>query len=278
MSFQDRGIDVILPLYKPNFLDLERCIDSLNKQTYKNFIVFFVEDPSEVDSKLIQKRIKQNSSFNYSFIRNNQRLGLPSSLNEAIFLGKNEFIARVDVDDFNHPKRFERQIDFLSKNPDVTILGSWLKEFRVVEKEKIFSKIRKYPLGYKSIVKRMAWHNPIAHPTVMLRRSLFGKVGYYNNGLSFLEDWELWFRATMNGEKIQNLPDCLVEYQVENQSIVETNIRKNLSNQIKFKNAVFDEIEDDKFRLPLILNIFLLKIALYLPEKLLRDIYYKIIF
>jgi len=273
----EKYIDVILPIYKSNFDDLSKCLDSLNKQTYKKFNITIIEDPSAEDTSYIEELIKETYNLNLNWIRNEDRKGLAESLNIGIKQGKSEYIARVDSDDICNQFRFEKQIKYFEEHSNVSIVGSWMREFNNNDKKDNRTKIRKYPFNYEDIKKKIMWYNPIAHPTVMMKREIFDQIGYYKTNLESLEDWELWVRAINNNVSIINIPECLVEYQIENNSIVETNIRKIILDQIKFKKYLLDNCKNH-FSIIIFLNILILGCALIIPKKLIQKLYYKIVF
>lgn len=61
-------VTVIIPVY--NVQDyIERCVESIQKQTYKKFECVLIDDGSEDNSKqLIQRMIQADSRFKYIYI------------------------------------------------------------------------------------------------------------------------------------------------------------------------------------------------------------------
>ena len=59
------------------------------------------------------------------------------TLSEALNLGLNhctqELVARMDPDDVSHPDRFQRQAGIFTVNREISILGSWIAEFRELD-------------------------------------------------------------------------------------------------------------------------------------------------
>jgi glycosyltransferase involved in cell wall biosynthesis len=52
------------------------------------------------------------------------RGGLTAALNAALGLARAPLVARLDADDVALPERFDRQLGFLARNPDVGLLGT----------------------------------------------------------------------------------------------------------------------------------------------------------
>ena len=53
---------------------------------------------------------------------------------------------------------------------------------------------RKYHLTDDEIRKNIFRYSPFSHPTVMIRKSVLDKVGYYNPKYAPSDDYDLYFR------------------------------------------------------------------------------------
>ena len=100
-------------------------------------------------------------------------------INFSIQQTNTTYYGRMDADDICFPDRFEKQINFLVENPEIDILGSWAIEF---EKEADIKKgfLKKLPSEYHKLEKLFHYRNPLIHPTVVFRRTVFNKMSYYN--------------------------------------------------------------------------------------------------
>lgn len=132
-------ISVIMSVYN-GMPYLKEAVQSILKQTFKDFEFIVVNDASTDDSwqylkGLNDKRIK--------LIINEKNLGLATSLNDGIKIAKGNFIARMDADDVSKPDRLEVQYKFLTKNPEIDLCGSWADI--IDEKGKIVAE-KKYPV------------------------------------------------------------------------------------------------------------------------------------
>jgi hypothetical protein len=74
--------------------------------------------------------------------------------------------------------------------------------------------LRTRPLSHAEIVRYLPRHSPFHHPTIVLRRSTVLAVGGYRD-LPLLEDYWLWERMMLGGARMENLPDVLVDYRVD---------------------------------------------------------------
>lgn len=186
---------------------IKKAVDSILKQTYKDFEIIICDDGSidnsiEVieDIALKDKRIK--------IIKNKKNLGLAVSLNKCLEIATGEYIARMDDDDISHSSRFEKQVRFLESNPKYSIVGTsrnmydekgiWGKS--ILEGER--SKLDIY-LG-----------NSFAHPSVMLKKEALLDVDGYTTGSETerTEDFDLWCKLYQKGYRGYNLNCILIDY------------------------------------------------------------------
>ena len=133
-----------------------------------------------------------------------EHAGLAASLNRAAALARGQVYARMDADDVCHPDRLRRQVEAMD---DVDVLGTWAHQIGTV------SGVLRYPVGHAEIVAAMRRHNPLCHPTVMMRREAFWEAGGYDPEWSGPgQDWILWARLARMGARFGNLPEPLLYY------------------------------------------------------------------
>jgi hypothetical protein len=113
----------------------------------------------------------------------------------------------MDADDVAVNDRFEQQLEYLSSNPGVDVVGGYIGEFRN-EPEKI-DQIRKVPLEAAEVKPYSRFRCPTNHPTVMFRRESVLDAGNYQS-LRSQQDYELWMRMLSQGYSIENIPEVLV--------------------------------------------------------------------
>lgn len=91
-------VSVIVPVYNVERY-LQRCLDSILKQTEKNIEIICIEDCSTDTSFELLKQIGQNDK-RIQIIRNKRNCGLAFSRNCGITIADGEFIMFVDSDDY----------------------------------------------------------------------------------------------------------------------------------------------------------------------------------
>ena len=120
------------------------------------------------------------------------RAGLAAALNWAVGRSTAPLVARMDADDVAEPERLARQVAFLDAHPEVGVLGT---AWREVGPGGEVLDVPPPPGGDARIRALLPRRNPIAHPTVMLRRAVGDAVGWYDPRLPVAQDWDLWIRV-----------------------------------------------------------------------------------
>ena len=196
-------ISVIMGVYNCE-KHLAKAIQSILNQTFKDFEFIIINDGSTDGSEAI---IKSFSDPRIKFI-SQANIGLTKSLNKALKLAKGGLIARMDADDIAYPERFAKEVKFLEQHPEIMLCGTWAKYINA--QGEIIGDFKTL-LTDNEIKKSLLKHNPFIHPSVMVRKELFDKVGYYNENYRYVQDYELWGRVVPKF-KTANIPEYLMEY------------------------------------------------------------------
>lgn len=98
-------ISVIVPVY--NVIDLlQRCVDSIRRQTYRNLEIILVDDGSTDRSGALAEKFALEDRRIRVFHKENG--GSSSARNFGISKARGEFIGFVDSDDYIEPEMYER--------------------------------------------------------------------------------------------------------------------------------------------------------------------------
>lgn len=201
-------VSVLMPAYNAAE-HIREAIDSILKQTFSDFEFLIIDDGStdstvDIISEYNDPRIK--------LIENDGNKGLVYTLNKGLKVAQGKYIARMDADDISMNSRFEKQVNFLDKNPDVSILSTAF-EFLGTPYHIHF------PTDNEGIKVKLLENTALLHPGVMLRREVFIQENLlYNDDYKYAEDYHLWTLAAQQNIKMANLDEVLVEYrQHENQ-------------------------------------------------------------
>ncbi|ACQ66957.1 glycosyltransferase group 2 [Candidatus Williamhamiltonella defendens] len=222
-------VSIIVPTFNESINVLEASLKSLFKQTFRNFECIVVDDSTDLALADFCKQLcLQDSRFIY--VKQPNRLGLAASLNLALQKARGDWVARFDADDICMPDRLAQQIEFLSKNKDIDVLGGAVE---IVDDSLNRLGFKFYPKAHNDIIKKSHFINPLAHPTVMFKRDLVLNLGGYDTTFKYAEDLELWLRLINKGIKFANLDKILIQYRQSTLNRAHVNWRFNLKARIK---------------------------------------------
>ena len=203
------NLSVIMATYNENRGFLQNCIQSILNQTYGDFEFLIVIEPGESNRDYLNHVSVADNRIR--IIENTSRLGVAASRNRAIMESRGKYVALIDGDDYCDVNRFEKQIAFLERNPEISVVGSNM--FLVDEKDNIVGE-RKYPELPDDIRRYFLLVMAMANPTIMTRMKDLKKIGLFDEHFSKAEDFELWLRFLVGKKKMYNLRDHLVYYRV----------------------------------------------------------------
>lgn len=205
-------ISVVIPAFNEPPSVLRASLESVAQQTFDNFECLVV-DESKVPESISACRDFCDRDPRFHHVRPKERLGLAGSLNLGIERACGEFIARFDSDDVCIRDRFQKQVDYLDRHPDIGVVGGSLE---LMDESGRSTSVRHYPADHRQIELQFCAKTAVAHPTVMIRRDLFDKFGGYDPTFRYAEDLDLWLRFLRNGVRFANLDEVLVRYRQQN--------------------------------------------------------------
>lgn len=176
-------------------------------QTYKNIEIIVIDDGSTDDTKKILEGYLPNFKIKYFYQENK---GLSAARNAGIKIAKGEYVALLDADDIFLPEKIAEQVKFLEENPSCDICYCDLYHFWDEEPEKLLKLNYKYYSG-DEVLPGLLEKSFIAPLTVVIRRSVFDRFGYFDENLKRSEDLDFWFRLAYGGAKICFLPKTLAK-------------------------------------------------------------------
>jgi len=196
---------VILPVYNGQEFILE-SVQSVLKQTYKDFVLYVIDDGSTDKSLQCLDQIKDQR---LKVVENGTNKGLIHTLNRGLELAQSaEYIARMDADDITHPNRLGLQVQLLDEMKAVGVVGTRANIFGNGLNERKL----KVPEREDRILPAFICRNPIIHPSVMMRGSvIFNAQLRYDSSFPKYEDYKLWIDM-FNICGFYNMPQYLLNY------------------------------------------------------------------
>ncbi|MCI3880031.1 glycosyltransferase [Acinetobacter higginsii] len=256
--------------HKEHPLHLNACMESIwDKQTLKPTEIILVEDgplTPELDKVIAQWQEKLGNILRVKRLEKN--VGTGKAKNIGLKECTSDVVCIVDTDDICVPERFEKQVEFLKHNPDISIVGGQILEF--VEDIHMPTGMRKVPLSYEDLKNYAKKQSPFNNMTITYRKSHILEVGGYQHHL-WMEDYNLFLRIIAKGYKIQNLADVLVYARIDNGM----HGRRKGFEYIKSEKQLLDLKKQLKLQNPVYANmLFLVRSAFrLLPADVLGKIY-----
>ena len=228
---------------------LVEAIESILVQTYKNFELIIVDDASTDETWTFLKSL---SDDRVKLIRNRKNLGLAASLNKTLRHTLGDYVARMDADDISKLERLYTQLEFMEKNPQIDICGSFVS---VIDKDgKIIGQIKK-PLTDSKIKKELFWLTPLLHPTWFVKKEVFRKLKGYDGKWDYVEDFEFLIRA--KDFKMANIPRNLVLFRSQAERRSQASIEKIYKMSLMLRIKIFKEQKLGFFYLPILVRSYI---------------------
>ena len=228
---------VLLSVYKsekPEWLSM--AVDSMFAQTVKPAEVLLVEDgplTDELYAVISTYKAKYSETFKTYPLKKNVGLGL--ALKEGVLACSNEYIARMDTDDYSVPTRIEEEFNVMFEKK-VDMVGSIIYEF-VDSIDNVVSH-RMLPETSEQIYKFAKKRTPIAHPSVLFRKKQVLACGNYEN-CYLAEDFAIFVNLLRIGAKGYNIQKPLVYMRVSKDFYMRRGGWKYLKAMLGFNKKLF---------------------------------------
>jgi glycosyltransferase involved in cell wall biosynthesis len=199
---------------------LSEALESVVNQSFDEFEFLVIDDGSTDRTPhilrsyaLVDRRLR---------IYTQKNLGLAAALNRGWRLARGELVARMDADDVAKPERIEYQVEFLKRHPKVAVLGTACEFMSRDGSRRLPMPL---PCEDTDIKKTLPYGNCLAHPTVMMRKSVLIETAGYRSAFVHAEDYDLWLRVAER-HRLANLADPLLSYRIHSEQASIRDIRQ----------------------------------------------------
>lgn len=182
-------VSCVVPTYKRSD-SLDRAIESILNQTYKQFEILIVDDnePDDEYSKTVKKRLEKYSSYsNVIYLSQGKHVNGASARNYGILRAKGEFIAFLDDDDEWLPTKLEKQIHYLKQHPQYDGCSCYISEF---SKGKLIRSAKPYTTD-NILLKIFTREVGIGTPTLLLKKECLLDAGLFDVNLKRHQELQL---------------------------------------------------------------------------------------
>lgn len=220
---------------------IEECIQSILTQTYQNLEIVFSDDSSTDGTLTIVENLLSQSNVNYKIIFNENERGLAANWNNAIKNSNGKYIKFVFQDDVLKESCVSELIKIAESEPNVGLVyckrdfiieenyndHEWIEKFNELHNSWNELVVQTGVLSGKEYLRDSAILseplNKIGEPTtVLLLKSCFDEMGYFDSNLSQLLDAEMWYRI-MTKYNIGFVDEELCSFRLHSEQTTELN-------------------------------------------------------
>jgi glycosyltransferase involved in cell wall biosynthesis len=201
-------VSVLLPA-RNAAATLDAALASLRRQTWSDWECVLVDDGSTDATGRTAAAIAAIDP-RVTVISTPHR-GLVAALGTGLECCRGEYVARMDADDVMRRDRLALQVDALDRDSGLAAVGAHVRFF---PRAGMSDGLRAYERWLNSVdsaarVRAEAFvESPVAHPTLLVCRSVLSAAGYRDRG--WPEDYDLVLRLLASGHDIGVVPHWLV--------------------------------------------------------------------
>ncbi|MTJ11802.1 glycosyltransferase [Anabaena sp. UHCC 0187] len=191
MENQKLFISVIIPVYNGEKY-LAEAIENVKNQDYQPLEIIVIDDGSTDKTGEVAAEFKDNIRYIYQ-----ENSGPSAARNRGIKMAKGDVIAFLDVDDLWSDDKLQLQTNYLVENPLIDIVQGLIQQMNLSQltsaEKPTFEPVYK-PYNYINL------------GSAIYRKSVFEKIGYFDETLNYAEDVDWFVRAWENG-----IPKLLID-------------------------------------------------------------------
>jgi len=222
-------VSIVIPAYNASNY-LEEAVNSALAQTYKNIEIIVVNDGSKDDGAT--RRVAEKFGKKIIYVEK-ENGGSSSALNTGIKNMKGEWFSWLSHDDLYMPEKIEKQMEyinslglcgeelygnvFFSAAMLVDANGDTIRMPKASFVKSMFADVRSIKGNEYLIAEptKYCYHGC----TCLIHKSVFEKIGAFDEELRFLNDVDLWFRIYSAGYKLNYIPAVLVKGRVHEKQV-----------------------------------------------------------
>jgi glycosyltransferase involved in cell wall biosynthesis len=199
-------VSVILPLYNGQRY-LREAVESVRLQEYPSLEIIVVDDGSTDGSASLVDELGEDLLYLYQSHR-----GPSAARNTGLGVAGGELVAFIDADDLWPPGKLDLQVERLLNEPELVVVSGRVQYF-----------------GLDSgVVRRMRFEGPdqtvinVNLGSAVFRRSVFERVGGFDESLFNWEDLDWFLRAKEMGVRIKILRQITLRYRMHEHNYSQT--------------------------------------------------------
>jgi len=214
-------ISIIIPVYNVE-LYLEKCLNSVINQSYKNIEIILINDGSTDNSGKICDEFKEKD--NRIKVLHKENEGQAIARNKGIDLSNGEYIMFIDSDDFIELNMVEILYNnLINSKSDIVCCA------RIIEKNqksRLVNNKGTFFMDSKQGIERLIFQEQVdSSPCDKIYKKELFKTLRFPEGVVY-EDLGLIYKLFDKADKIMHIEDALYHYNIHENSTMTTNIKK----------------------------------------------------
>lgn len=214
-------ISVLMAVYNGEKY-LEQSVQSILGQSFTDFEFLIINDGSTDNT------VSMIESYGDPRIRlhtNEKNLGQINSLNVGLKLAEGKYVARMDADDYAMPERLEKQLEFIQKEQEYSVVGT---DCLVIKETGEKHSVSKGQSNWEDIVLTLLGKSPLNHVSVLMNREDVLSIDGYRPEYRISADFDLWSRMVRHGYRITTIHKALSAYRIAENSLSNANEQEKL--------------------------------------------------
>ena len=195
-------ISIVIPLYN-KAQAIQKTLDSVLAQTYKDFEIVVVDDGStdgsaDVAEATLRKFRGHPTGYGLEFsVIRKENGGVSSARNAGILAAKGEYVAFLDGDDLWHPEYLETLHQLICDYPDATIYGIGCAQ--VFGDNVELTNVDKPRRGEVDNIWDYSVHYWTGSSATCRKEDLLA-IGMFDSRMTHGEDLDVWWRLLLRGK------------------------------------------------------------------------------
>ena len=232
-------ISIIVPVYKVEKY-IDRCVESIINQTYKNIEIILVDDGSPDNCpKICDEWAKKDKRIR---VIHKENRGVSSARNVGIDVAKGKYIGFVDSDDYIEKEMYEMLVRAINSDRKIDLAVCDIKRdnnsvesntevFEIIDKKNVIS--AKFPLG------GYVWNCLYKRQIIQDNAIRFDKKIVYGEDLIFFIN----YIKNIKSNDVAHVKKRLYNYSITESSINNARLEKNFQNIYNCYNSVLIALE-----------------------------------
>lgn len=196
---------------------IRQCLTSVFDQDWQDFEIVMTDDGSSDGTVDAAREYADPRLSIQAFERNH---GACVAANHSIRRARGEFIAILNSDDWIFPDKLAKQVAYLDAHPEIGAVFGY--PVLVDEQGKAFTNEshKDFSVFHAENRGRHAWlryffdqGNCLCHPTVLIRKACYDRVGLYDSRLAQVPDLDMWMRVCLHFE-IHIMPEPVLAFRI----------------------------------------------------------------